>query len=176
MYQAPEQFMHIGKANLETALTLANITLQSTERLLDLSLKTAREALDQSLRSAKALTEAKNVQDFVTLQSSQTQPSLDKVMAYSRSVYEVASDTQTRMSKVVESRFTALNGDLMAALDQAMKSAPAGSERAFAAFKSAMAVANSAYDTLSRATRQATEAAAAQPMVQASKAAKKKAH
>lgn len=172
MYQAPEQLMHLSKSNIEAALSLANITLQSAERLVDLNLKTAKEALDQSLRSAKAFSEAKNVQEIVNLQSTSAQPSLEKAMAYSRCLYEVAAETQSRISKVLEGRLAELNGNLMTAVDEAIKSAPAGSENAFTAFKSAVAAANSAYETLARAT----QPTAANTVPQAAKSAKKKTH
>lgn len=179
MYQAPEQFVQFSKSSLEAALTLANITLQSTERLMGLQLKTAKEALDQSMKSAKALSDVRNVQDLVALQSVATQPGMEKVMEYSRTLYEVASDTQARINKVMEARMAEFSGDFMAAVDKAVKTAPAGSETAFAAFKSAMAAANSAYDTMSRAARQATDAAASNAVAQVAqvaKVAKKKSH
>ncbi|MCC7079092.1 MAG: phasin family protein [Burkholderiales bacterium] len=179
MYQAPEQFLQLGKSSIEAALTLANITLQSTERLLDLNLKTAKEALDESLRSAQALTEAKNVQDLVALQSGATQPGIDKALAYSRSVYEVASQAQSEINKLVEARISRVNEELLAALDKAAKAAPAGSEPAFSAVKSAMVMANSAYDTLSKVARQAADAAVAngsQVAAQVAKNVRKKTH
>jgi len=159
MYQTPDRFMQIGKSSIEAALTVANITLQSTERLLDLNLKTAKEALDESMRSARALTEAKNVQDMVALQSTAAQPGLDKAIAYSRSVYEVATQAQTELNKLIEAQMAQVNGELIAALDNAAKTAPAGSEPAFAAFKSAMAMASTAYDTFTKVARQAADSA-----------------
>src|SRR5690606_11551668 len=103
--------------------------------LLDLNLKTAKEALDESLRSAKALTEVRNVQDLVALQSNVAQPNIDKALAYSRELYEVASQAQGEISKLVEAQIAQLNEEMLAALDKAAKAAPAGSEPAFAAFK-----------------------------------------
>jgi phasin family protein len=179
MQQAPERLLQLGTSSIEAALGVANITLQSTERLLDLNLKTAKAALDESLRNAKALTEAKNVQDVVALQSSAAQPGIDKALAYSRSVYEVATQAQTELAKLVEARRMQVNEELIAALDKAAKAAPAGSEPAFAVFKSAMVMANSAYDTFARLARQAADTAVnngSQAAAQGVKNAGKKAH
>jgi phasin family protein len=179
MEQAPEHLMQLGKSSIEAALSVANITLQSTERLLDLNLKTAKAALDESLRNAKALTEAKNVQELVALQSSAAQPGIDKALAYSRGVYEVASQAQSELAKLVEARRAQVNEELIAALDRAAKTAPAGSEPAFAAFKSALVMANGAYDTFARLARQAADTAVkngSQAAAQAAKNAGKKAH
>lgn len=178
MYQPPEQFMQFGKSSLEAALSLANITLQGTERLVGLQLKTAKEALDESIRSAKALSDVRNVQELINLQSTTAQPNLEKVMAYSRSLYEVAAETQTQLSKLLEERMSKVSGDLVAAMDKAVKTAPAGSETAVAAFKSAVAAASTAYDTMSKVAREATDLAINNATAQAAKAAaaKKKAH
>jgi len=174
MYQAPEQFVLLGKSSIEAALTLANITLHSTERLMDIQLKSAKGALDQGIRSAKALSDVKNVQDLIALQSTSTQPSIETALSYSRSLYEVASDAQTRINKVVEARISEISGELITAMDKAVKSAPAGSEPALAAFKSAIATANTAYDRMTRAAYQAGDLAANNATVAAAKPAKKK--
>jgi len=177
MYQSPDQFVQFGKSSLEAAISLASITLQSTERLVGLQLKTAKEALDESIKSAKALSDVKNVQEFLSMQSTAAQPSLEKAVAYSRSLYEVAADTQTQITKVVEDRLSKVSGELVAAMDKAVKTAPAGSETAVAAFKSAIAAANTAYDTMSKVAREATDLAVNTASAQAAKAAaKKKAH
>lgn len=178
MYQSPEQFMQFGKSSLEAALSLANITLQSTERLVSLQMKTVKDALDESIKSAKALSDVKNVQDLMSLQSTTAQPSLEKAVAYSKSVYEVAADTQSQINKVMEDRMAKVSGEIVAAIDKAVKTAPAGSETAVAAFKSAVAAANTAYDTLSKVSREAADMAMNNASAQAAKvvAAKKKAH
>lgn len=179
MYQTPDRFMQLGKSSIEAALTVANITLQSTERLLDLQLKTAKEALVDGMRSARAMSEAKNVQEIVALQSTVGQPGIDKAIAYSRSLYEVASQAQTELNKLVEAQMAQVNEEFLAALDKAAKAAPAGSEPAFAAFKSAMAMANTAYDTFAKAARQAADTAVSNgssAVAHVARNAKKKAH
>jgi phasin family protein len=173
MYQSPEQFMQFGKSSLEAALSLANITLQGTERLVGLQIKTAKEALDESIRNAKALSDIKNVQELMSLQSTTAQPNMEKVIAYSRSVYEVASDTQTKINKVLEDRMSKVGGELVAAVDKAAKTAPAGSETAVAAFKSAVVAASTAYDTMSKVAREATDLAVNNATTQAAKMTKK---
>ena len=94
MSQSPESFVQFGKSNFQAALTVAGITLQSTERLVDLQMKSAKEVLEQGLRNVRALSDVKNVQDFVALQSKAAQPSLEKALAYSRDVYAVATEAQ----------------------------------------------------------------------------------
>ncbi len=161
MYATPEQFASANKANVEAALTLANTAFASAERLAALNLNTARTLLEESVANAKALLGAKDIQEIVSLQTTLAQPAIEKAVSYSRSIYEIASQTQEEVSKVVESQFAEVNKNVAAILDKAAKNAPAGSDVAVAAVKSAIAAANSAYDSLSKAAKQVAEIAEA---------------
>ena len=157
MFTTPDQFASSNKANVETVLTLANTAFASAERLAALNLNTARSILEDSVASAKALLAVKDVQSFVALQSTLGQPAAEKAVAYSRSIYEIATQTQEEVAKIVESQFAEANKHVTSALDKAAKNAPAGSDVAVAAVKSAIAAANSAYDSMTKAAKQVAE-------------------
>ena len=157
MNAATEQLANANKANVETLLSIANTAFASAERLAALNLNTARAMLEDSVANAKALLAVKDVQQFVSMQSTLAQPAIEKAVAYSRSAYEIATQTQEELTKVVESQFSEINRNVASALDQAAKSAPAGSDVAVAAVKSAIAAANSAYDSMSKAAKQVAE-------------------
>ena len=160
-FNAPEQFAAANKANIETLMTVANTAFASAERLAALNLNTARAALEDSVANAKAILAVKDVQGLMSLQSSLAQPAVEKAVAYSRSVYEIATQTSEELSKVFEGQFADLNKNVASALDQAAKNAPAGSDVAVAAVKQAIAAANSAYDSMSKAAKQVAEIAEA---------------
>jgi phasin family protein len=157
MYSTPEHFAASNKANVETMLTLANTAFASVERLAALNLNTARSLLEETVANAKSLMAVKDVQELMGVQASLAQPTVEKAVAYSRSVYEIATQTQEELSKVFESQFAELNKNVTSALDRAAKNAPAGSDVAVAAVKSAIAAANSAYDSMSKAAKQVAE-------------------
>ena len=157
MFTTPEQFATSNKANVEALLTLANTAFASAERLAALNLNTARTLLEDSVASAKALLGVKDIQSFVALQTTLAQPAAEKAVAYSRSIYEIATKTQEEVSKIVESQFAEANKNVATALDKAAKNAPAGSDVAVAAVKSAIAAANSAYDSMTKAAKQVAE-------------------
>lgn len=157
MNVATEQLANANKANVETLLSIANTAFASAERLAALNLNTARAMLEDSVANAKALLAVKDVQQFVSMQSTLAQPAIEKAVAYSRSAYEIATQTQEELTKVVESQFSEINKNVASALDQAAKNAPAGSDVAVAAVKSAIAAANSAYDSMSKAAKQVAE-------------------
>jgi hypothetical protein len=97
----------------------------------------------------------------VNLQSTLATPAIEKAIAYSKSVYEVATETNAELSKVAEKRVAEWNENFTALLDKAVKNAPAGSDVAVAGIKSMLAAANSAYDNFAKVTKQATEIAEA---------------
>ncbi len=161
MYTTPEQLAAANKTNIEAVLTLANTAFASAERFAALNLNTARAALEEGVNNARALLGAKDLQEVITLQTTLAQPTVEKAIAYSRGVYEISAQTQEELSKLVEEQFAEANKTIASTLDKAAKSAPAGSDVAVAAVKSAIAAANSAYDTMSKAAKQVAEIAEA---------------
>ncbi len=157
MYNTPENFAGANKANVESLMTIANTAFASAERLAALNLNTARIMLEDSVINAKALMSVKDVQELLSLQSALAQPAFEKAVAYSRSVYEIATQTQDEFSKIADSQYVEMNKNVTSVLDKAVKNAPAGSDVAVAAVKSAIAAANSAYETMNKAAKQVAE-------------------
>jgi phasin family protein len=161
MYVTPEQIQAAGKANVETMLSLAAMQFAAMEKLATLNANAVKSAFEDGLTNTRALFGAKDVQEFMNLQSTLATPAIEKAIAYSKSVYEVATETNAELSKVAEKRVADWNENFSALLDKAVKNAPAGSDVAVAAVKSMMAAANSAYDNMTKVAKQATEIAEA---------------
>jgi phasin family protein len=157
----PEKVAAASKANLETLAALTRNALDRTERLAKLNLATARAALEDGTANAKAMMGAKDVQELMKLQAGLAKPMVEKAVAYARSVYQIAAAGQEEVASAVEAQVADLSKSLNAALDEASKAAPAGSEAVFAAVKSGVAVASDAYDSVAKAARQVSEAAEA---------------
>ena len=161
MFKAPEQFAAANKATVDALLTVANAALASAERIAALNLNTARSMIEDSVANTKALMGAKDVQEAVSIQSSLAQPNVEKAVAYSRSVYEISAQTQEELAKLVEGQFSEFQKNVAGLLDKVSKQAPAGSDVAVAAVKSAFAAANSAFDNMNKAAKQVAEMAEA---------------
>ena len=161
MYLTPEQIVGANKAGVEATLGLATTQFAAFERLSALNFNAAKAAFEEGLVRAKSLLGAKDAQEYFSLNAAAAQPNLEKAVAYSRSVYEVAAEAQSELAKVLEARAAEFSKNLAGFLDKASKNAPAGSDVAFAAVKSALAAATTAYDTFSKVAKQATEIAEA---------------
>ena len=161
MYVTPDQITASNKAATEALIGLANTQFAAYERLFGLNFNATKTAFEEAVAHARAVLNAKDIQEFVNLNAAAAQPALEKALAYSRSVYEVAAQTQGEMTKFVEAQAAEINKSLVSFLDKYSKNAPAGSDVAVAAIKSALAAANSAYDSYTKVAKQASELAEA---------------
>jgi len=161
MYVTPEQIQAANKANVEAILSLAASQFAAFEKFANLNTNAVKTAFEDTLSNARTLLGAKDVQEFVSLQSGLAQPTIEKAIAYSKSAYEVATEANAEMSKMAEKRIAEWNENFVSMLDKATKNAPAGSDVAVAAVKSMLAAANSAYDNFNKVAKQATEIAEA---------------
>jgi phasin family protein len=159
MYQAPEQFVALNKANLEAAARFANIALGGAERILEIQMNAAKSALADSVEGAKTLSTVKDLQQFASVKDTVAQPALEKATEYVRNVYEAASDTQAEIGKLVELQMAEFNKQFIVALDKMAENAPAGAEAGISALKTAFVTGNAAYDNMSKAVKQFNDVA-----------------
>ena len=155
----PEQIATTNKAGIQAILGLAHTQFTAFERLSALYFSAAKTAFEEGVGHAKALLNAKDPQEYLNLNAAATQPTMEKAIAYSRSVYEVAAQTNGELAKFLEAQAAEFNKNLIGLLDKVSKNAPAGSEVAVQAVKSALAAANTAYDSFNKVAKQATEIA-----------------
>lgn len=161
MYITPEQIQAAGKANVEAFLSIACTQFAAVEKLANLNASAVKTAFEDGVASLRALAAAKDVQEYFSLQSGLAQPAIEKAIAYSKSVYELATETSTELSKLTERRIAEWNDNFVSYLDKAVKNAPAGSDVAVTAVKQMIAAANSAYDNFAKVAKQASEIAEA---------------
>jgi phasin family protein len=157
MYVTPDKLAESGKASVEAAVALVQTQFAALERFAALNLNTAKAAFSDSAAHVKSLLEAKDPQEVAKLSSAYAQPALEKAAAYGRSVYDLASEAQTHVTKIAESQAAQFNKSVASTLDSFAKNAPAGSDVAVNAMKTAFAAVNSAYDSMTKAAKQAAE-------------------
>lgn len=159
MNLTPEQIAAAQKANLETLSSLTNQALQSIEKLVELNMHIAKQSLGESMSSAKKALEVKDIQQLLAHQAEAVQPMAEKIMAYSRHLYELAHETQESFTKSAEKEFQAGQKKINALVEDWTKNAPAGSDAAVNAMKQAIASATNVYETSQKAVKHAVEVA-----------------
>ncbi len=156
-----EQLLAAHKANVETLFSLGTKAFEGVEKLVELNIQTAKTTMEEVAEHTKAVLSAKDAQELVALNSSLMQPAAEKVAAYSRHLYDIATATGGEVTKVTEGQVTEAQKKFMSVVDNAVKNAPAGTENAVVLVKSAVAAANNAFDSVQKAAKQAADVAEA---------------
>jgi len=155
----PEQFAAANKAQFDTLFGLTNKAFEGFEKLLELNLQVVKSTLAESQENAQRVLSVKDAQELLALQANLAQPVAEKALSYGRHLYEIASSTQAEFARVAEAQFEDQNRKTQTLVENVAKNAPAGSETAVSMMKSAIAAANSTYETINKASKEAVEIA-----------------
>ena len=143
----------IGSATVDAAARLTQISMDSTERVIALQLEFAKTALEQATKSARDLAKAKDVQEILAVRTRNAETAVERLMGYSRSLYEISSEAQTQFSRLAEERMTNFQAAVSETVEKAAKNTPAGGDVAAAAIKSSLAATTAAFDSFNKAAR-----------------------
>jgi phasin family protein len=149
-----DQLTAANEAALSQFTQLAQLNLANLERLTQLGLGAARESVAQATAHAQSLAGAKDVHEVIALNSAAVEPVLKRAYAYSRTAYETAADVNNEVKRVFEKQTAEFNRAAVAALEEAFKYAPTGSESVVENVKTAFAAAQSAYDNIASINKQ----------------------
>jgi phasin family protein len=141
----PEQIRVATKANLDAMIEIATAQFAAVEKIANLQAVAIKSAFEDTLANVRSLASAKDPQEFVKLQGSFAQPA-----------YENAE-----LAKLAERRVAEWNEGVVTFLDKSLKNIPGASDAVVGAMKQAIAAGNTAYENLTKATKQATEMAEA---------------
>ncbi|MDD0841115.1 phasin family protein [Curvibacter sp. HBC61] len=161
MSLTPEQVLAAHKANVETLFGLTTKAFEGLEKLVELNVTASRAALQEAASHTQAVLSVKDAQELLALQAGLFQPLAEKTAAYSRHLYDIASGTSAEFGKAVEGKTAEVQKTVATLVESAAKNAPAGSETAVAAIKSAVTAANNAFESVQKAVKQATDVAEA---------------
>lgn len=151
------QIIDLQKAQLNAFQAVSQALFGASEKFVGLNLAAAKSLFEETAQSSQAVLAARDPQEVLGISASAGQPALEKFVEYTRAAYGIASSTQSDLSKIIEAQISESNRKLSEFVDLATQHAPAGSESAVSLFKNAVATANTAFDTLSKATRQAND-------------------
>jgi phasin family protein len=172
MYNPTEQIAEINKTNVAQATKFAALSLEAAEKFTKFNLGAAKAVFAQSVEGAQALASVKDVQELLALRAKLAEAQVQSAVGYSRNLYELATEAQAGYSALAEESFGVYQKGMAQWVDQASKSAPAGSDVAVNAFKSTMAATTAAFDQFQKATKQVANLADANVRAAAATATK----
>jgi phasin family protein len=141
-----DQLTAANEAAIEQFAYFAKLSVANAEKLTELGLGAARDSVALATEHAQSLAGARDVQEMYAINSAAVEPALKRAYAFSRSAFETAAETNDEVKRVFEKQSNEFNQAAIAALEEALKYAPAGSETVVGNVKSAFAAAQSAYD------------------------------
>jgi len=157
MSATPQTLLAGQKAALDNLLAVQGTFFSGFEKLVDLNLKASKAVFEDVAAKSQEAIELKEAQEILAFTSSLVRP--DQAVAYSKHVYEILSDVQGDLNKLAEAQLNEGQKQVSDAIEQISRNAPTGSEGAVALLKSSLATATNAYETVTKAARQAADAA-----------------
>jgi len=155
------QLAATNKANFEALMGLTAKAFEGVEQLTLLNLQAAKSTVDEVKETGVAALSARDAQTLLALQAGVMQPAAEKAAAYGKQVYRIVADIKADFEKVAAEQAAGAQVSFGALIEAAGKNAPAGSSDGIALIKSAMATANTAFESLRNAGLQAVETAEA---------------
>jgi phasin family protein len=156
-----DQFVSAQKANLEAAAGLSQTAFAGFERLVELNMAAGKAAVGESFSNVQGLLSAKTPQDLLAAQAALVQPAFEKSVSYGRHLYDIASSTGAEFTKAVEEKVAEGQTAVKNLVETNLKNAPAGSDAAVAAIKTAFEASQTAAETLKKVAKQAADTAEA---------------
>ena len=141
-----DQLTAANEAAIDQFSHFAKLSVANAEKLAELSLAAARDSLELATQHAQSLAGARDVQEMFAINSAAIEPAMKRAYAFSRSAYATATETGDEVKRVFEKQSAEINQVALAAMEEAFKYAPAGSETVIGNVKSAIAAAQTAYD------------------------------
>ncbi len=146
----------LNKKHVETALQAAQMVFDSVEKLTRLNIEAAKMLFQEGVASAKTLASVIDIEQLNEWRDGQARAGADKVLGYSRNVYEIAFKAQANIGELLEQSLLESAQEVRDWVEVALKSSPVGqSEAAASAAKAAMANARAMIEGISKAAKQA---------------------
>jgi phasin family protein len=154
----PDQLVAMQKTHVDLYFDLAGKVVDGMAKMAELNMQVARSALVEAQRNALKVLSTTQPSELSTLPTGVAEPVPEKIQSYARDLFEIASGVMGEFTRVAQAQVSAYDERLQTLVDEVGKSAPAGSEAAVAAWKSAIETTSSFYDTMQRSYQQATQA------------------
>lgn len=156
-----EQLTAAQKANAEVMMTLLRTAFDGVERLTALNMAASREFFNNTVANAQQLLSAKDAAAVAKLNSELAQPNVDKLVGYSRSVYDLVTEMQKEITSVMEAQYSSFAKNAASAVEKAKASAPVGGDVFAATMQSMLGASTKAFDQMTSMAKQLSDIAEA---------------
>lgn len=156
-----EQLAAAQKANAEVMLSLVRTAFSGLERLTALNMAASRDFFNNAVANTQQLLSAKDPNELGKLNTELAKPNVDKMVDYSRSIYELVTQMQKEVTSVMEAQYSSFTKTASSAVEQATAGAPVGGDVFAAAMKSMLTASTKAFDNMTSMAKQISDIAEA---------------
>ena len=154
-----DQLAAAQKANAEVMMTLMRTAFEGMEKLAALNMNASREFFNTSVSSAQQMLAAKDAQELAKINTAVAQPNAQKLMEYSRNVYDLVTQLQQEVTSVMDAQYNSFSKNASASIAKTSTQAPVGGDVFAAAMKSMLDATNQAFGKMQGMAKQMTEIA-----------------
>lgn len=156
-----EQLSAAQKANAEVMTALMRTAFNGLERLTALNMAATREFFNSTVANAQQLLAAKDADAVAKLGGELAQPNTEKMMDYSRSLYDLVSEMQKEVTSVMEAQYSNFQQTAASAVEKAKSSAPVGGDVFAATMQTMLDASTKAFDQMNSMAKQLSDIAEA---------------
>jgi phasin family protein len=154
-----DQLAAAQKANAEVMMSLMRTAFEGMEKLAALNMAASREFFNTSVASTQQLLAAKDAQELAKINTAISQPNVQKLMDYSRNVYDLVTQLQHEVTSVMDAQYNNFSKKANATIEKTTAQAPVGGDVFAAAMKSMLDATNQAFGNMQNMAKQMTEIA-----------------
>jgi len=153
-------FVDASKASVDSLSGMSAQALQGAEQLSALNLQVTKTMLAEATAFSQAVLSAKSPAELGKVQTAALQAAPQKALAYGLQVKDIFAAATLSQNSAVEAQVADLQAKFLEGIQGALKNAP-GSEQTLALVNSAVAAANNARAGVNQASKQLSDALAA---------------
>lgn len=167
-----EQIAAAQKANTEVLMAMMRTGFEGLQRIADLNMAATRELFDTTISNANSMMSAKDINEAARINQSLATPNVERMVDYSRRLYDLMAQMQKEMTGIVESQYTQFAKTAAGAIDKTRTSAPVGGDVFAAAMKSMLDATNKVFDQMTATAKQMSDVTEANVQAASSATAK----
>ena len=156
-----EQLTAAQQANAEVMMALLRTAFNGVERLTALNMAASRDFFNNTVANAQQLMGAKDANAVAKLNAELAKPNVDKLVDYSRSIYDLVSEMQKEVTSVMEAQYSNFTKTANSAVAKAKASAPVGGDVFAATMQSMLDASSKAFDNMTGMAKQLSDIAEA---------------
>ena len=150
-------FAHADEASINSLFGVASQALRGAEQLIALNLQATKTMVAEFAEIIRATLSEKSPAELGKLQIAALQAAPEKALAYGRQVKDIFAAATAGQRAAVEAQVADVQAKFLEAVKAALQNVP-GSENTLVLVQSAVAAANNAYEGVSKASKQVSEA------------------